>query len=139
MSHTLRIRPITGKFLSITIDGRALSIYRVSPSARPNSSGKIPLGTEVDYETGKKILSVTPPVASLIPEIKNGKFVSPFKENDSPLSENFFPPKVPTPISKAEAKAEAKALAEAKAEAKKKDMFDPENSGIHIPADNEDE
>ncbi len=79
MSQTVRIRPITGKFLSITVDGITRSIYTVSPRAVPDSKGNIPFGTEVEVSVARKILSVQPPVASIIPEIKNGKFVSPLE------------------------------------------------------------
>ncbi len=82
MPTFMRIRPITGKFLSVYVDGVIQNIYTLHPNASPDKEGKIPAGTEVPFEIGKKILAIYPPVASPVPQIKDNKFVPLFSEEE---------------------------------------------------------
>jgi hypothetical protein len=78
------LKPISGKFISIPIEGITLEIYEE--------------GTKVDYNLAVKLLSIQPSLVCVIPKIVNGKFLTSIKPADqariSEAQANHVPGKI---------------------------------------------
>jgi len=66
----LLVMPVSGKYCEIVYAQKAYKIWKVNPGT-PDS-----YGTKIPYDIAVYFLGKTPPVITLVPEIKNGKYVS---------------------------------------------------------------
>jgi len=66
----LLVMPVTGKYCEIVADNRIYKIWKVHPNS-PTS-----YGTLIPYDVAVYFLGRVPPVITLVPQTKNGKYVS---------------------------------------------------------------
>ena len=75
-NKTIRVQPISGKFVQCTSNGRIIRIWLVDPKTGRQ-------GTEVSYEDALTLLAMRHPVVCLSQEKdKNGKYIEQFTEDD---------------------------------------------------------
>ena len=73
---TIRLQPISGKFLQTSVNGKQINIWLVNPTDMLQ-------GTEVDYEDALQILAFGHPVATPAQiKGKNGKFIQQLTDED---------------------------------------------------------
>lgn len=72
----LKLVPANGKYANISLGNKSYEIWKVNPRTGQE-------GTEVEYSVAVDLLALQPPVVSLIPEIKDGKRVAPFTQEDA--------------------------------------------------------
>lgn len=76
MSRTIRLQPISGKFLQTDVRGKQINIWLVDPKTNQQ-------GTEVGYEDAIAILAFNHPVATLAAiKGKDGKFINQLTDED---------------------------------------------------------
>ena len=76
MGKTIRLQPMSGKFLQTSVNGKTINIFLVDPKDNKQ-------GSEVDYEDAMRILAFKHPVATPVPvKDKKGKFVSVLTDED---------------------------------------------------------
>jgi len=74
--RTIRLQPISGKFLQTDVRGKQINIWLVDPNTNQQ-------GTEVNYDDAIAILAFNHPVATLAAiKGKNGKFIQQLTEED---------------------------------------------------------
>lgn len=74
--RTIRLQPISGKFLQTDVKGKQINIWLVDPKTNQQ-------GTEVNYDDAIAILAFNHPVATLAAiKGKNGKFIQQLTEDD---------------------------------------------------------
>lgn len=75
-NRTVRVQPISGKFVLAVSNGRQIRIWLVDPATMRQ-------GTEVSYEDALTLLSMRHPVVCLSQEKgKDGKFIEQFTKED---------------------------------------------------------
>lgn len=76
-NRTVRVQPISGKFVSCTSNGKIIRIWLVDPKTNQQ-------GTEVSYEDALTLLAMRHPVVCLSQEKdkKTGKYIEQFTEDD---------------------------------------------------------
>ena len=83
MARTLRLQPISGKFLQTDVNGKTINIWLVNPTDMLQ-------GTEVDYESALRILAFRHPVATITPvKGKDGKFIEQLTDEDKQKIEEY--------------------------------------------------
>lgn len=82
MNKTLNLKPIKGKFTQITLDGVTYDIFRYHPALNTDENNPIE-GTPIPYESAVKLLSLSNPIVTLVPKIKDGKYVEQLEEVDA--------------------------------------------------------
>jgi hypothetical protein len=70
------VMPVKGKYCEIVYNNNAYKIWKVNPGTPDR------FGTQIPYDAAVYFLGKTPPIISLVPEIKGGKYVSPLEEED---------------------------------------------------------
>jgi hypothetical protein len=70
------VMPVKGKYCEIVFDNRAFKIWKVHPGSPDR------FGTQIPYAAAVYFLGKVPPIITLVPEIKDGKHVSPLLEED---------------------------------------------------------
>jgi len=73
---SLLVMPVSGKYCEIISGSESFKIWKVHPNT-PDT-----YGTRIPYDVGVHFLSKTPPVITLVPVVKNGKFVSQLLDED---------------------------------------------------------
>lgn len=74
--RTIKLQPITGKYLQTTVNGKQIDIFLVDPKTNTD-------GTDVAYEDAIKILSYQHPVARpAIIKGKDGKLIKQLTDED---------------------------------------------------------
>ena len=74
--RTIRLQPISGKFLQTDVRGKQINIWLVDPKTNQQ-------GTEVNYDDAIAILAFNHPVATLAAiKGKDGKFIQQLTEDD---------------------------------------------------------
>lgn len=74
--RTIRLQPISGKFLQTDVKGKQINIWLVDPKTNQQ-------GTEVNYDDAIAILAFNHPVATLAAiKGKDGKFIQQLTEDD---------------------------------------------------------
>jgi len=74
--ESLLVMPVSGKYCEIISGSESFKIWKVHPNT-PDS-----IGTKIPYDVGVEFLSKTPPVITVVPVVKDGKFVSQLLEED---------------------------------------------------------
>lgn len=72
----LLLVPASGKYSNVNLGNKTYEIWRTNPRTGT-------LGTEVEYSVAVDLLSLQPPVVTLVPQVKGGKMELPFTEEDA--------------------------------------------------------